>query len=114
VRAGDSVVITYRWRLTGARPARLFASTQLRSASHRFADDRPLPRPVPDWPGAVQELVERRRVAVPPDTPPGAYRVVVHLADPTAGERVRRYWQGVLPTTAHSVELGQVEVVPGA
>ena len=113
-RAGESVMLTYRWRLAGARLVRPFAFTDFRAAHHRFGDHRPLPRPIADWPGGVQELIDRRRITVPPDTPPGSYRVVVHLIDPVSGSRVRRYWLGLLPTTAFSVDLGQVEVVPGA
>ena len=114
VRAGEGVVVTYRWRLAGVRPLRPFAFTDFRAARHRFGDEHPLPRGIADWPGGAQELLEQRRITVPPDAPPGPYRVVLHLIDPTAGDRVRRYWQGFLPTTAYSLELGQVEVVPGA
>jgi 4-amino-4-deoxy-L-arabinose transferase-like glycosyltransferase len=78
----------------------------------RFADDHELPERIHGLTETPQVVMERRRVSVPPDTPPGAYRVLLGVWHPASGQRLRRWIAGILPAGSSSVDLGTIEVVP--
>ncbi len=115
VRPGDAVEVAYHWRLLAVPPAPLAAYVHFGHAGRkedRFSDDHYLPERLRGLGDGPQLVMERRRVVVPPDTPPGRYRVVLGVWDPASGARLRRWLAGLLPTPSRTVELATVEVVP--
>jgi hypothetical protein len=113
VRPGEAIELTLRWRVRGGtrRAGELVSYAHARGEHLRFGDDRPLPRPVPGLAAGLQDVVERRRMTIPANAPPGPYRLVVGVWNPSTGERLRRWWHGILPTRSHVVELGTFEVL---
>jgi hypothetical protein len=112
VRPGAAIEVTLRWRVRGnPGPAgRFWSYVHARGPHARFGDDRPLPRSVPGLAPDHQDVVERRRVTIAADAPPGSYRLIVGVWEPSTGQQLRRWWHGLLPTTSRVVELGMVEV----
>jgi hypothetical protein len=112
VRPGETLVLTYHWRLLGSSRELVFAYTHLRGERYRFSDDRPVPRPIPGLGNGPQHVVEARGVVVPPDAPPGRYQVVLGVWEPEARRHLRRWWAGLVPTSRETVELEPIEVLP--
>jgi hypothetical protein len=113
VAPGDVVEARYRWRLLGPTRRPLTATVHLRGERHRFGDDHRLPPWIPglaEGAAGPQHLLIERRVTVPPGTPPGTYRVVVGVWDPSTGTTLRRFWRGLVPTLEATVEVGAVQV----
>ncbi len=111
VRASEPVEVSYHWRLLTESPSPLVAYVHFRADRFQFGDDHGLPDPIPGL-GRPQHLVERRRVVVPPEAPPGVYRIVVGVWDPLSRWRARLWWHGLLPTFDDTVQLGTLEVLP--
>jgi 4-amino-4-deoxy-L-arabinose transferase-like glycosyltransferase len=113
VRPGETLDVTYRWRLLAAPREPLVVYVHFRGTAGqpaRFGDDHPLPPAIPEL-GLPQHVTERRQVVVPADLSPGRYRIVAGVWDPRSGHRLRRWW-GPLPVLGPTVELGAVEVRP--
>jgi hypothetical protein len=112
VRPGEPVEVAYRWRFRAPPRAALAAAVQFRGGHGRFDDDHGVPGPIRGLDAWPQHLAERRRVLVPATTPPGRYRIVVGVREPGSGQRLRRWWAGLVPLPTHTVEVGVVEVAP--
>jgi len=112
VRPGEALDLVYHWRL-------LEPATGLAAYTHfirvgergRFGDDHGLPERIRGLTEGPQAIMVRRRTIVPPGTPPGTYRVLLGVWRPASGERLRRWFAGILPAWSPSVELGTIEVV---
>lgn len=109
---GESIQVAYHWRLLAPLRRPLTAYVHFRGDRLFFADDHELPGPLRGLEGSPQEVMERRRVLVPPETPTGTYRIVAGLWDPATGRRARRWWAGLVPTVSQTAELGTIEVLP--
>jgi 4-amino-4-deoxy-L-arabinose transferase-like glycosyltransferase len=116
LRPGDTLEMTYHWRLLEPSPAPLtvyvhFAPTG--PGQHQFGDDHPLPDQVTGLP-KPQTVAVRRQVVVPDTATPGIYQIVVGVWDRESGQQLRRWVAGLVPVPGHAVELGRVEVLaPG-
>jgi 4-amino-4-deoxy-L-arabinose transferase-like glycosyltransferase len=120
VRAGEALELTTHWRLRGAHSPHLMVWVHLRpqdapdGGAARLGDDYPLPGLLPEIGPAPQHTRVWRRIVVPPDAPPGRYRLVAGVWNPRSGWRLHRWWRGVVPTFATTLELGRVEVMRAA
>ena len=113
-RPGESLEVASHWRLTESSRGPLVEAVSFRGERARFDDTSPLPAPIPDLGDGVQHVTKRRRIVVPPGTPPGRYRVLVGVRDSVSGQGIRRWWTGLVPTTRHTVLVGTVEVLAPA
>ena len=111
---GETLDLVAHWRL--GEPVKGLAAyvhfVGVGGQHARFADDHALPERIRGLTETPQVVMERRRVSVPPDTPPGTYRVVLGIWHPASGQRLRRWIAGILPAGSSSVDLGIIEVVP--
>jgi len=83
-RAGEKIALTYRW---GGGPLRAAAqvTTEFMNETTRRAAFRVVHTPTPSserWTGAAFE--EPRQIEIPPNVPPGKYRIAVRLSYPGA------------------------------
>jgi hypothetical protein len=116
LRAGEIVELTTHWRVHRASTRRLMVWVHLRADDRtatdtRFGDDYPLPGLLPDLGPAPQHVSVRRQVLVPADAAPGRYRLVAGVWNPASGQRLHRWWRGLVPTRETALELGRVEIV---
>ncbi|MBI3456864.1 MAG: hypothetical protein HY002_13895 [Candidatus Rokubacteria bacterium] len=111
-RPGESIEVVYHWRLLAPLRRPLTAYVHFRSDHLVFADDHELPGLLRGLEGSPQDVMERRRVLVPPETPTGTYRIVAGVWDPATGRRARRWWAGLVPTLSQTADLGTIEVLP--
>jgi hypothetical protein len=114
VPPGRTLEVTYRWRLLAEPRRSLVAYVHIRregGPGPRLGDDHSLPPPIRGL-AVPQTVVERRVVQIPPDAPPGRYRVLLGVWSPESGDRLHRWWRGWLPTPGETVELGAFEVLP--
>jgi 4-amino-4-deoxy-L-arabinose transferase-like glycosyltransferase len=114
LRPGEALDLVAYWRLR--EPAGGLAAyvhfVGVGGQRGRFAEDHRLPERIRGLTEAPQAVMERRRILVPAETPPGTYRVVLGVWHPASGQRLRRWIAGVLPAWSPSVDVGTVEVVP--
>ena len=107
VAPGQAALAGLRWRPTSAMATAYKVSLQLLDQRNQVIaqhDSEPAggAQPTTGWqPGAV--VADNHGLAIPPGTPPGTYRLILAVYDPSTGQR--------LPVghTDH-VELGAVEV----
>jgi 4-amino-4-deoxy-L-arabinose transferase-like glycosyltransferase len=117
LRAGETAELTTHWRLHRAPWGPLMVWVHLRADNRsdnqgtRFGDDYLLIGFLPELGVAPQHVSIQRRIMVPADATAGRYRLVAGLWSPGSGWRLHRWWRGILPTLATTLELGRVEVV---
>jgi hypothetical protein len=93
VRAGETLDLKYYWRCpAGTDTSRLAVFVHFKKDDSLFQDDHVLLADAEDDLPKYAEtaiLVEQRIVPVPPDTPPGDYRVIIGLYDRITNRRLR-------------------------
>jgi hypothetical protein len=86
----------------------------LRGAHARFGAVNPLPGPLQGLGGPYQHVAVQRQIVVPPETPPGVYRLLIGVRDGQTGHGIRRWWAGIVPMPRHTIEVGRIEVLAPA
>jgi hypothetical protein len=114
-RAGDSLTVTLYWQAQVAPGqnykvfVHLVGEGEQRVAQHD-SDPQNGAAPTRTWlPG--QTVVDAHPLTIAPDTPPGAYRLLVGLYDGTTGQRLRLLRNGDVSVQADFVTLAGVRVV---
>jgi hypothetical protein len=108
VMAGDAATLALHWRTSRELDIDYKVTVQLLDERKQVVaqhDGAPGggSRPTSTW-GAGETVVDNHGLPIPPGTPPGAYRLIAAVYDPTTGER--------LPVEdSDSVDLGEIEVV---